>query len=93
MTKEDKLVRLYTILAERDLPPYPIAARNAGVGYTDYLTGAHRAGPFNYAADGGGDYVYTPHRHRQCSIGYHAECSDPDGESCGCVCHQIERLL
>lgn len=24
---------------------------------------------------------------RQCSIGYHEECSDPEGERCKCVCH------
>lgn len=24
---------------------------------------------------------------RQCSIGYHEECSDPAGESCRCACH------
>jgi hypothetical protein len=25
---------------------------------------------------------------RQCSIGYHMECSDPQGEECECPCHQ-----
>ena len=24
---------------------------------------------------------------RQCSIGYHEECSDPDGDECTCTCH------
>lgn len=24
---------------------------------------------------------------RQCSIGYHEECSDPDGDECTCSCH------
>ena len=24
---------------------------------------------------------------RQCSIGWHEECSDPDGEDCRCPCH------
>lgn len=24
---------------------------------------------------------------RQCSIGWHAECSDPEGEKCACHCH------
>lgn len=24
---------------------------------------------------------------RQCTIGYHEECSDPDGEDCQCICH------
>jgi hypothetical protein len=26
---------------------------------------------------------------RQCSIGYHEECSDPYGESCMCSCHAL----
>lgn len=26
---------------------------------------------------------------RQCSIGYHDECSDPYGESCMCSCHAL----
>jgi hypothetical protein len=26
---------------------------------------------------------------RQCSIGYHEECSDPYGESCMCTCHAL----
>jgi len=24
---------------------------------------------------------------RQCSLGYHDECSDPDGDECTCLCH------
>jgi len=24
---------------------------------------------------------------RQCSIGWHQECSDPHGDECGCACH------
>jgi hypothetical protein len=27
------------------------------------------------------------HTNRQCSIGYHLECSDPAGEECQCECH------
>lgn len=27
---------------------------------------------------------------RQCSIGWHGECSDPDGERCRCACHADE---
>ena len=27
---------------------------------------------------------------RQCSIGYHEECSDPSGERCRCVCHRSD---
>jgi hypothetical protein len=28
---------------------------------------------------------------RQCSIGYHFECSDPPGDECRCRCHRIIR--
>lgn len=31
---------------------------------------------------------YDHTRNRQCSIGYHNECSDPRGESCECPCHR-----
>ncbi len=27
---------------------------------------------------------------RQCSLNYHEECSDPQGESCQCLCHDPE---
>lgn len=50
--------------------------------WTDYLTGA----------DGTKKQPYPKHRNRQCSIGYHAECSDPDGITCGCPCHWIAPL-
>lgn len=30
---------------------------------------------------------------RQCSIGYHEECSDPDGETCRCPCHVFAPLV
>ena len=45
--------------------------------YTDRLTGADRTNrrPYDHP------------RNRQCSIGYHDECSDPDGERCKCPCH------
>lgn len=92
MTKEEKIEALHELLRWRDMPAYPIAAKAAGVCYTDYLTGAHKQGPFN-VADDGKPYVYTPTRNRQCSIGWHGECSDPVGETCGCVCHQIAKLL
>jgi hypothetical protein len=30
---------------------------------------------------------------RQCSIGYHEECSDPNGYECDCNCHKyLERV-
>lgn len=51
--------------------------RPAGYEYTDYCTGA----------DGTRKQPYPKARNRQCSIGYHEECSDPSGEKCGCPCH------
>lgn len=45
--------------------------------YTDRLTGA----------DGTGRVPYDHRRRRQCSIGYHDECSDPQGKDCKCPCH------
>lgn len=31
---------------------------------------------------------YDHHRNRQCSLGWHDECSDPYGEACECPCHK-----
>jgi len=45
--------------------------------YTDRVTGADRTNRV----------PYDHRRNRQCSIGYHDECSDPDGETCECPCH------
>lgn len=58
-----------------DMPPM-LDGENGGT-YTDRLTGADKAGrrPYDHA------------RNRQCSIGYHDECSDPVGEFCKCPCH------
>ena len=40
------------------------------------------------------DYdIYTPKRNRQCSIGYHGECTDQAGERCGCPCHKLAALV
>ena len=47
--------------------------------YTDRLTGADKTGRVPY------DHV----RNRQCSIGYHNECSDPASERCKCPCHTM----
>lgn len=91
MDPEELIYEMFDLLQERDMPAYPIAAKSAGVGYTDYLTGAHDAGPFNVSPDK--DYVYTPSRNRQCSIGYHDECTDPSGEACGCVCHKLAEII
>ena len=46
--------------------------------YTDRLTGADRTGRS----------PYDHYRNRQCSIGYHSECSDPAGGTCKCPCHR-----
>lgn len=48
--------------------------------YTDRLTGAR--GPERMP--------YDHRRFRQCSIGFHTECSDPDGAECQCWCHRGE---
>jgi len=45
--------------------------------YTDRLTGA----------DGTDRSPYSHSRKRQCSIGYHTECSDPAGATCECPHH------
>lgn len=51
--------------------------------YTNRLTGADQTGrvPYDHS------------RNRQCSIGWHAECSDPAGASCECPCHTPEGKL
>lgn len=58
-----------------DMPP-PLPDERADE-YTNRLTGADRTDrrPYDHA------------RFRQCSIGYHDECSDPAGYECGCPCH------
>ena len=84
------------ILGDCDMPSYPDVVKKAGICFTDYLAGAHKE---IFATDPktGKNYIYTPDRNRQCSIGYHLECSDKIGNKCGCVCHQlfiiIESLL
>jgi hypothetical protein len=57
-------------------PMLPGGEGNAA--YTDRLTGADRSGrrPYDHP------------RNRQCSIGYHRECSDADGLTCHCPCHR-----
>lgn len=51
--------------------------------YTNRLTGA----------DGTGRSPYDHTRNRQCSIGWHTECSDPAGATCECPCHPIRVAL
>jgi hypothetical protein len=48
--------------------------------FTDRLSGADRTNriPFDHQ------------RNRQCSLGWHNECSDPDGDRCECPCHRPE---
>jgi hypothetical protein len=96
VTRKKATELVAAILAERAMPAYPDAAAKAGVGYTDYLTGAGaKAKGVKFSSDpqSGDEYVYTPHRNRQCAIGYHAECTDPEGETCGCPCHPLIALL
>lgn len=46
--------------------------------YTNRLTGV-------YGAD---QVPYDHQRNRQCSIGWHNQCSDPNGYDCECPCHR-----
>ena len=58
-------------------PAPALDGEDAGT-YTDRLTGA----------DGTGRRPYDHPRFRQCSIGYHSECSSPrGGGGCECPCH------
>lgn len=34
---------------------------------------------------------YDHRRNRQCSIGFHDECTDPHGATCRCPCHTAHR--
>ena len=51
--------------------------------YTNRLTGAL----------GEDRRPYDHPRNRQCSIGYHGECSNPSGRVCKCPCHTAEGKL
>lgn len=55
----------------------PMLEGESLIAYTDRLTGADKTGRVPYGH----------RRFRQCSIGYHEECSDPDGSECECPCH------
>jgi len=55
-------------------PPLPDETTDE---YTDRVTGA----------DGTGRRPFDHPRNRQCSIGWHDECSDPSGLGCKCPCH------
>ena len=59
--------------------------------WQDWLRGIRKAKQL----DGETDAEWTdrlvrdrmPGKRRQCSIGWHSECSDPDGDECTCPCH------
>ena len=65
-------------LKGRWYPAPPPGLPDEGDAYTDRLTGADRKNnrPYDHA------------RNRQCSIGWHRECTDPDGLTCQCPCHK-----
>ena len=79
---KERCARLRTALEAYDPPMPPLLEGETAEEYTDRLTGA----------DGTGRRPYAERRLRQCSIGYHDNCSDPDGIDCKCPCHQFERL-
>ena len=60
----------------------PVFDGETAAQYTDRLTGA----------DGTNRVPYNHRRKRQCSIGWHNECSDPDGEECECPCHKAAAM-
>lgn len=48
--------------------------------------------PNDEAADQTDAMIHAGHaagKNRQCSIGWHSECSDPNGYDCQCACHQV----
>ena len=63
-----------------DMPPALKGESNDA--YTDRLTGA----------DQKKNRPYNHRRNRQCSIGYHDECTDPAGETCECPCHEPKEI-
>jgi hypothetical protein len=60
-------------------PPPALDGENVNA-HTDRLTGAGRTGRS----------PYDHRRNRQCSIGWHSECTDPAGETCQCPHHTDE---
>ena len=66
-----------------EMPPaLPGENKDSGV-YLDRITGDDDTGRVPY------DHV----RYRQCSMGRHEECSDPQGEGCKCPCHKIHEQV
>ena len=43
--------------------------------------------------DDTGRVPYDHERYRQCSMGQHKECSDPQGKGCKCPCHIIHKRV
>ena len=75
----EKVRELISLEKNCDMPPQIEGETDAQ--YTDRLSGA----------DGTGRKPYKERRLRQCSIGWHDECSDPRGEKCECPCHKIDK--
>jgi len=69
------------IIRARYYPYMPPALPGEGDdAYTDRLTGADKTNRV----------PYDHRRRRECSIGYHGNCSDPKGEDCKCPCHSFK---
>lgn len=79
---EERCARLRYALEAYDPPMPPMLEGETAIEYTNRLTGA----------DGTNRRPYAERRLRQCSIGYHDECSDPEGIDCKCPCHQFDKL-
>ena len=79
---EARCARLRYALEAYEPPMPPMLEGETDEEYTNRLTGA----------DGTGRSPYAERRFRECSLGYHDNCSDPEGEECECPCHQFPRL-
>ena len=65
------------------LPMPPMLEGETSEQYTDRLTGADKT-----------DRIpYKERRNRQCSIGWHGQCSDPRGKVCKCPCHTLPPVV
>jgi hypothetical protein len=62
------------VWSPRDLLPWVVGPGSMGLSDGAWTDGMVRAGAVAGV-------------NRQCSIGWHAECSDPGGERCRCACH------
>jgi len=62
------------VWAPRDRRPWVLGPTALGIGEDDWTDQMIREGAKTGV-------------NRQCSIGWHEECSDPEGESCKCACH------